>query len=92
MLACLVRQAVAVFDINTNKLSAEQLDADFEAFLARKGGKHVLQGPETTIVGGYTVDVVPGSPDKSTLSGIAKSQYGDFNLWPLISTISVLGP
>lgn len=83
VLACLVRQAVAIFDINLGKMSPEELDADFEKYLARKGRK-VLQAPETTIVGGYTVEAVAGSPDKSTLSGIAKSEYGDFNLWPLI--------
>jgi hypothetical protein len=84
VLVCLVRQAVAVFDINFSKTSVEKLDADFEAFPALKGKKKVLQGPETTIVGGHTVQVVAGQPDKSSLSGIAKAQYGDFNLWPLI--------
>lgn len=84
VLACLVRQSVAVFDINFSKISKEALAADFDKFLERKGKKKVLQGPETAIVGGYTVEVAPGQPDKATLSGIAKAQYGDFNLWPLI--------
>jgi hypothetical protein len=84
VLACLVRQSVAVFDINFSKISKEALVADFDKFLERKGKKKVLQGPETAIVGGFTVEVVAGRPDKATLSGIAKAQYGDFNLWPLI--------
>jgi hypothetical protein len=36
------------------------------------------------IVGGLAVDVTAGDPGRSSLSGIAKAQYGDFNLWPLI--------
>jgi hypothetical protein len=36
--------------------------------------------PEMTIKGGYAVTVAPGG----SLSAIAKQQYGDFNLWPLI--------
>lgn len=84
VLACLVRQSIAVFDINFSKTSKEALDADFEKFLARKGKKKVLQVPAMEVAGGYTVEVTAGHPDKSTLSGIAKAQYGDFNLWPLI--------
>jgi len=84
LLACLVRQSIAVFDLNHSKISAERLAADFDKYLERKGKKKVLQGPETRIVGGYTVEVAAGQADKSTLSGIARAQYGDFNLWPLI--------
>jgi hypothetical protein len=84
VLGCLVRQSVAVFDINHSRISTEALDADFEKFLASKGKKRVLQGPETVIVGGFTVEVALGTPNASSLSGIAKAQYGDFNLWPLI--------
>jgi hypothetical protein len=83
VLACLVRQSIAVFDINFSRISVQDLDADFERYLAAKG-KRTLQGPEINIVGGFTVEVLSGNPDKSTLSGIAKAQYGDFNLWPLI--------
>ncbi|MGA9059220.1 MAG: hypothetical protein WB763_22230 [Terriglobia bacterium] len=49
-----------------------------------KGETNFLQVPETAITGGFTVEVRAGDPDKSSLSGIAKAQYGDFNLWPLI--------
>jgi hypothetical protein len=84
ILACLVRQSVAVFEINLSKISKQDMEIDFERFLARKRGRKTLQGPEITIVGGFTVEVVAGRPDKSSLSGIAKAQYGDFNLWPLI--------
>jgi hypothetical protein len=84
VLACLVRQSVAVFDINFSKTSKEALAADFDKFLERTGKKKVLQGPQTTIVGGFTVEVASSRADRSTLSGIAKAQYGDFTLWPLI--------
>ena len=33
-----------------------------------------------TVTGGIAIRVAPGS----SLSAIAKAQYGDFNLWPLI--------
>ncbi len=84
VLACLVRESVAVFDLNYSKTSKEVLAADFDRFLARKGKKGVLRSPDISIVGGFTVEVVAGHPQKSTLSAIAQSQYGDFNLWPLI--------
>jgi hypothetical protein len=35
---------------------------------------------EEPVTGGFAVAVMPGS----SLSAIAKAQYGDFNLWPLI--------
>lgn len=83
VLGCLVRQSIAVFDINVKKISKETLDADFEKYLERKG-KKVLRGPEIAVTGGYTVEVAAGEQERSTLSGIAKAQYGDFSLWPLI--------
>ena len=36
------------------------------------------------VVNGKTVIVQAGVPHRATLSGIAKAEYGDFNLWPLI--------
>jgi hypothetical protein len=84
VLACLVRQSVAVFDINFGKISKDELAADFDKYLARKGKKPVLQGPEVVVVGGFTVEVAIGQSDRGTLSGIAKAQYGSFDLWPLI--------
>lgn len=85
VLAFLVRESIAVFDINHKTMSMDQLDADFDKYVERKGKKkHVLTAPETTIVGGFTVEVAAGKPDRSTLSGIAKAQYGEFELWPLI--------
>jgi hypothetical protein len=36
--------------------------------------------PEVDVSGGYAVTVTPGA----SLSAIAKQQYGDFTLWPLI--------
>jgi hypothetical protein len=53
-----------------------------EVFESYKRGK--ITGPEIKVVGGFTIEVTAGNPDKSTLSGIAKAQYGDWNLWPLI--------
>lgn len=94
VLACLVRQSIAVFDLNHAKTSKEKLDADFEKFLERKGRKKVVKGPEISIVGGFTVSVAPGHWDKSSLSGIAKANYGDSNLWPLIFDLNkeTIGP
>ena len=83
LMACLVRQSVAVFDINFSKVTKEELSADFDRFLARSG-KKVLQGPAVNIVGGYSIEVAAGRPERSSLSGIAKAQYGEFELWPLI--------
>ena len=59
-------------------------EAVAEVFESYKHGKQTIVAPETTIVGGYTVEVAATDPNRSTLSGIARAQYGDFNLWPLI--------
>jgi hypothetical protein len=39
-----------------------------------------IQVADEPVTGGYAVTVTPGA----SLSAIAKAQYGDFNLWPLI--------
>lgn len=44
------------------------------------GRPAAIRIPEVTVTGGYSVKVAPGA----SLSAIAKAQYGDFNLWPLI--------
>lgn len=67
--------------LGTTTADAETVAQKFEAYKRKQGA---VQGPETAVVGGFTVEVTAGSPDKSTLSGIAKAQYGDVNLWPLI--------
>jgi hypothetical protein len=59
-------------------------DAVTEAFESYKQTKQRLVAPTTTIVGGYPVEVSVSDPNRSSLSAIAKAQYGDFNLWPLI--------
>ena len=40
----------------------------------------IIQGRQFAVTGGFSVKVPPGS----SLSAIAKSQYGDYQLWPLI--------
>jgi hypothetical protein len=53
-----------------------------DVFESYKKGKII--GSDIKVVGGFTVEVNPRNPGTSTLSGIAKAQYGDMNLWPLI--------
>lgn len=95
VLAALVRQSAAVFDLNFSRFrSAAELDADFERYLAKRGRKPVMQLPEMPVTGGKTVVVTRGDPARSTLSGIAKAQYGSMDLWPLLHDLNkqVIGP
>ncbi len=81
VLAVLVRQSAAIFDI---KVSKEEIEADFERFLQRKGVKRKHDLGDIHVSGGKSIVVVPGDLKSSTLSGISKAEYGEFNLWPLI--------
>ncbi|QHV97315.1 LysM peptidoglycan-binding domain-containing protein [Spirosoma endbachense] len=85
LLAVLVRQSLAVFDINFAKFSSsEALDADFEKFLDAKGKKPPAVLGDIVITGGYRIEVIPSDPTRSSLSAIARAQYGAVDLWPLI--------
>ncbi len=87
VLACLARVSLGVFDFNP-KIGPEVVKAQFAEFVARKRGK-VIQGPIVQVSGGRTVVVTAGDPDRSTLSGIAKKEYGDWQLWPLIYDLNM---
>lgn len=65
----------------TTIFDGEKLPEVYESY---QQGKKRLVAPDTVITGGFSVEVAAGDPKRSTLSGIAKAQYGDFNLWPLI--------
>lgn len=67
--------------LGTTAFDSEVVADVFESY---KQTKQTMVAPATTIVGGYTVEVAASDPNRSSLSGIAKAQYGDFNLWPLI--------
>lgn len=82
VLACLVRKSVAVIDINHSQITRQALDADFERWRATRG--QVITAPPIHIVGGTSIEVMAGRPDRSTLSGIAQAEYGDAALWPLV--------
>jgi len=81
VLAVLVRHSMAYFDMRRPR---EEIEKDFEQFVQRKRGTRKITLDEIHVKGGMTVEVRAGNPNASTLSGIAKAQYGDFNLWPLI--------
>jgi len=72
----------------TTAADPETVAQAFEEFKqeagAQPGGPRRIRGPEIAVTGGFTVEVAAGNADKSTLSGIARAQYGDLNLWPLI--------
>jgi nucleoid-associated protein YgaU len=44
----------------------------------------VVQGMEIVVTGGLSVEATPGS----SLSAIARAQYGDYRLWPLIYVLN----
>jgi hypothetical protein len=67
--------------LGTTALDSAAVARVFESY---KQGKQAMVAPETTIVGGYMVEVAASDPNRSSLSGIARTQYGDFNLWPLV--------
>lgn len=65
--------------LGTSVFEQHAVEQVFESYKQSK-----TMGPDVKVAGGFVVDVTAGSPEKSTLSGIAQAQYGDFTLWPLI--------
>jgi hypothetical protein len=60
---------------------------DFARFVAqRRNGqpKPPVQGDEIVVTGGKTIEVAKSDPNRATLSGIAKKEYGSWELWPLL--------
>ena len=74
--------------LGTTSADAQKVAQAFEVYKQEQGAEpgkpRRIKGPELAIGGGFTGEGIAGHRDKSTLSGIAKAQYGDFNLWPLI--------
>ena len=90
VLAFLVGRLDAVFDINYSKFSSiEKVNEDFDKFLANKGKRKVVKLPGFIVKAGETIEVTKGDPSRSTLSGIARKQYGKMYLWPLIYDLNI---
>ena len=85
ILASLARVSMAVFDFNRGQVSPDFIKQDFQRFVEqRRGSKPTVTLPEQHIQGGKSIEVKRGDPARSTLSGIAKAEYQDWMLWPLI--------
>jgi len=85
VLAILVRQSLGVFDFNRTKTSPEFVKRNFAEYVQRKRSNGPpVTGDEIVITGGKQVTVIKGHPELGTLSGIAKKEYLDWQLWPLI--------
>jgi hypothetical protein len=85
ILASLSRLSIPAFDFNRLDYTVDFIKDEFQQFVAkRRKKKQPLQGEDIHVVGGKTVTVTAGDATKSTLSGIAKAEYGSFDLWPLI--------
>ena len=82
ILACLARVSLGVFDFNP-QANPETIKKNFAEFVARKRRTRV-DGGDIVISGGYSVTVTPRGTPRATLSGIAKEEYGSWDLWPLI--------
>jgi hypothetical protein len=67
--------------LGTTAFDSGAVEQVFESY---KQNMRRMTGPDIIVTGGFTVEVAAGNSEKSTLSGIAKAQYGDLNLWPLI--------
>lgn len=85
ILASLARVSLGVFDFNRTSVTPEFVKQDFQRFVEkRRASTGPVQGDDIVVVGGKNVEVVAGDPSRSTLSGIAKAEYGTWELWPLI--------
>jgi len=52
--------------------------------VSQRRSKTPIQLGEIVVNGGKTIQVVRSDPGRSTLSGVAKAEYNDWQFWPLV--------